>query len=54
MAKFTIALAPGDGIGPEIMTATLALFKAAGVTDHLDFIPVEMGKRSLTRGSRAA
>ncbi len=45
-----IALAPGDGIGPEIMDATLELFKAAGVCDHTEFVPVEMGAAVFARG----
>ncbi len=45
-----IALAAGDGIGPEIMDATLALFRAAGVMDHLDFVPVEMGTAVFDKG----
>ena len=61
--SFRIALAPGDGIGPEIMAATLDLFKAAGIMDArvpsaesagVEFVPVEMGRRvfeqSNTRG----
>ncbi len=44
MARLVIAQAAGDGIGPEIMDASLALFRAAGVMDHVDFVPVEMGK----------
>lgn len=46
-----IALAPGDGIGPEIMTATLELFRAAGVMDHVEFVPVEMGRAVFERGN---
>ncbi|MGH7131355.1 MAG: isocitrate/isopropylmalate family dehydrogenase, partial [Phycisphaerales bacterium] len=45
-----IAMAKGDGIGPEIMDATLELFKAAGVLDHLEFVPVEMGKAVFDAG----
>ncbi len=45
-----IALAEGDGIGPEIMAATLELFRAAGVMDHLEFVPVEMGRRVFEQG----
>jgi isocitrate dehydrogenase len=45
-----IALAAGDGIGPEIMDATLALFRAAGVDKHLEFVPVEMGKAVFDKG----
>jgi len=49
-----IALTPGDGIGPEIMQATLHLLQAAGASQAMEFVPVEMGKacfdRGLTRG----
>ncbi|HYF15002.1 MAG TPA: isocitrate/isopropylmalate family dehydrogenase [Phycisphaerales bacterium] len=48
--KNLIALAPGDGIGPEIMNATLDLFKAAGVMDHADFVPVDMGRTVFDKG----
>ncbi len=50
-ARVSIALAPGDGIGPEIMNATLDLFKAAGVHDHADFRPVDMGAGVFARGN---
>ncbi len=46
-----IALAAGDGIGPEIMDATLALFRAAGVQQHAEFVPVEMGKAVFEQGN---
>src|ERR1043165_3490287 len=46
-----IALAPGDGIGPEIMEATLDLFKAAGVMNHAEFVPVQMGKAVFDQGN---
>ncbi|MFZ4722077.1 MAG: isocitrate/isopropylmalate family dehydrogenase [Phycisphaerales bacterium] len=45
-----IALAPGDGIGPEIMNATLELLKAAGGSQAIEFVPVEMGKHCFDRG----
>jgi len=45
-----IALAAGDGIGPEIMDAALRLFQAAGVFDHLEFIPVQMGQSVFAAG----
>lgn len=45
-----IALAAGDGIGPEIMDATLELFKAAGVASQVEFVPVEMGSALFGRG----
>jgi len=50
MAKIKIALAEGDGIGPEIMSAALKLFEAAGVTVHIDFVPVEMGAKVFDSG----
>jgi isocitrate/isopropylmalate dehydrogenase len=49
-ARVNIALAAGDGIGPEIMDATLELFRAAGVLEHAEFRPVEMGAPRGTRG----
>jgi isocitrate dehydrogenase len=51
MPNLRIALAPGDGIGPEIMDATLDLFRVAGVLDHVAFIPVEMGKAVFDKGN---
>ena len=46
----TICVAPGDGIGPEIMRAALGVFEAAGVNSHLAFQPVEMGEQVFARG----
>ncbi|MFN7020726.1 MAG: isocitrate/isopropylmalate family dehydrogenase, partial [Phycisphaerales bacterium] len=46
-----IALAAGDGIGPEIMNATLDLMKAAGVQDKVEFVPVEMGASVFASGN---
>ncbi|MBL8763790.1 MAG: isocitrate dehydrogenase [Phycisphaerae bacterium] len=46
-----VALAKGDGIGPEIMLATLDLFAAAGVLDHVEFVPVEMGASVFAAGN---
>lgn len=51
MSRLKIALASGDGIGPEIMDATLLLFKAAGVMDHAEFVPVEMGASVFAKGN---
>ncbi len=48
--KVRIALAKGDGIGPEIMDATLSLLEAAGVQDHVEFLPVEMGSAVWDQG----
>ncbi|MGV6813615.1 MAG: isocitrate/isopropylmalate family dehydrogenase [Phycisphaerales bacterium] len=49
-SKLTIALAPGDGIGPEITRACLHVFQAAGVLDHVDFEEVEMGNKVFATG----
>lgn len=50
--SLTIALAPGDGIGPEIMNATLELFQAAGVQRAgVNFAPVEMGASVFAKGN---
>ena len=43
-----IAVAHGDGIGPEIMKAVLSVFDAAGVP--LEYAPVEMGKWVFDKG----
>ncbi|MCC6320455.1 MAG: isocitrate dehydrogenase [Phycisphaerales bacterium] len=50
-AKTSIALAAGDGIGPEIMNATLDLMKCAGVLEQVEFIPVEMGASVFATGN---
>ncbi|HMN95594.1 MAG TPA: isocitrate/isopropylmalate family dehydrogenase [Phycisphaerales bacterium] len=46
-----IALAAGDGIGPEIMDAALEVFRAAGVDRSIEFIPVEMGRSVFEEGN---
>ncbi len=51
MSRLSIALAPGDGIGPEIMDATLSLFRHAGVLDRIEFVPVEMGGSVFQKGN---
>lgn len=43
-----IAVAHGDGIGPEIMKAVLSLFDSAGVP--LNYVPVDMGKWVFDKG----
>lgn len=48
--KPIICLAPGDGIGPEIMSACLSIFEAAGVQEHLEFREAEMGEKVFKRG----
>src|SRR5262249_27041797 len=50
MPRVAVAQAKGDGIGPEIMDAAVDLFKAAGVCDHVEFIPVQMGKSVFDAG----
>ena len=44
----TIAIAPGDGIGPEIMDAVLTIFKAANVPLEYQF--VEMSRAVFDKG----
>ncbi len=46
-----IAVAKGDGIGPEIMDATLDLFAAAGVSNFVHFREVEMGASVFAKGN---
>ena len=48
MAKASITIARGDGIGPEIMEATLAVLKAAGA--ELEIEEIEIGEKVYTRG----
>ena len=45
-----IALARGDGIGPEIMDAAIELLRAAGALDAIELVPVEMGGAVFERG----
>ncbi len=52
MAKPTpITVAHGDGIGPEIMAATLHILKAAGAA--LDIETIEIGEKVYLRGNSA-
>jgi isocitrate dehydrogenase len=44
----SITVASGDGIGPEIMAATLAVLKAAGA--RLAIEPIEIGEKVYRRG----
>ncbi|MEM0983732.1 MAG: isocitrate/isopropylmalate family dehydrogenase [Planctomycetota bacterium] len=50
MSKLEIALAPGDGIGPEIMKACLRIFEAAGVQEHVAFVEVAAGEKVFAQG----
>lgn len=51
MTKIPITVAEGDGIGPEIMQATLDVLQAAGVP--LEIHKVEVGEKVYLRGHRA-
>jgi hypothetical protein len=52
MAKKTpITVAHGDGIGPEIMEATLQIMEAAGAA--LDIETIEIGEKVYLRGNSA-
>lgn len=46
-----IAVAQGDGIGPEIMGATLKILKASGAP--LEILPVEIGEKVYLAGYKA-
>ena len=46
-----IAVAKGDGIGPEIMEATLHILKAAGA--RLEIETIEIGEQVYLRGDTA-
>lgn len=51
LMKKKIAVAPGDGIGPEIMDAVLGIFEAAQVP--LEYEKVDMGKDWFEKGFSA-
>ena len=48
MTKTPITIARGDGIGPEIMDATLKILEAAGA--QLDYEEIEIGEAVYKRG----
>lgn len=48
LKRVTVAVAKGDGIGPEIMDATIKVLKAAKVP--LDFKYIDMGKEFYLKG----
>lgn len=50
MGKIPITVAEGDGIGPEIMSATLRILEAAGA--ELDIHKVEIGEKVYLRGQK--
>ncbi|MEL6408721.1 MAG: NADP-dependent isocitrate dehydrogenase [Chloroflexota bacterium] len=51
MAKVPVAVAYGDGIGPEIMTASLRVLNAAGA--DLDIQEIEVGEKVYRQGHTA-
>lgn len=48
--KVKVAYATGDGVGPEIMDATLTLFREAGVMNRVEFVCVPMGQSVIAAG----
>lgn len=48
MSKHKIAIIPGDGIGPEIMNATLAILEAVGF--EADYIYLDAGLAAIDKG----
>ena len=50
-SKIPITVAHGDGIGPEIMNATLRILEAAGAS--LDLDTIEIGEKVYLRGNSA-
>jgi len=48
MAKHTIVLIPGDGIGPEVMRATRRVLEAAGLS--VDWVELPAGASALDQG----
>jgi len=51
MQKTPITVAHGDGIGPEIMAATLQILEAAGAA--LEIETIEIGEKVYLRGNTA-
>src|SRR3989440_4682430 len=49
LTKTPITVAHGDGIGPEIMNATLRILEAAGAA--LDIETIEIGEKVYLRGN---
>jgi isocitrate dehydrogenase len=52
MSNVTVALAAGDGIGPEIMRAVLFILEAAGATKQMSFTPIEAGASVFAKDTR--
>jgi isocitrate dehydrogenase len=51
MKKIPIAVAEGDGIGPEIMKAALRILEASGAP--LEWHPIEIGEKMYLKGFRS-
>jgi isocitrate dehydrogenase (NAD+) len=51
MSRRRIAVIPGDGIGPEIMQATLSVLESTGF--QADWVPLEAGLSSIAKGHAA-
>jgi isocitrate dehydrogenase len=49
LVKTPITVAHGDGIGPEIMAATLKILEAAGAA--LEIETIEIGEKVILRGA---
>ncbi|MGB7209500.1 MAG: hypothetical protein WBD27_12625 [Pyrinomonadaceae bacterium] len=52
MSNVAITVAHGDGIGPEIMDATLHILKAAGA--RIDIKTIEIGEKVYLSGNAAS
>src|SRR3954464_2793549 len=52
MAKHTIVLIPGDGIGPEVMAATRRVLEAAGLS--VEWVELPAGASALEQGFETA
>ncbi len=47
-----VAVIKGDGTGPELVDATMAVYRSVGATDNIEFIPCEAGAEFFhSRGS---
>ena len=51
MAKRKITVAPGDGIGPEIMDASIKILDAAGAKDVIEWEYIEVGEKVYLAGN---
>jgi isocitrate dehydrogenase len=49
--KIPITIAEGDGIGPEIMAATLQILEASGA--DLEILPIEVGEKVYLQGEKS-